>query len=152
MKNSEDNENITIRRMTVVDVEAISEIEERVFSMPWRAVDFLEMIEAEYARFYVATEEGTPVGAIGGRVIAGDGQITNIVVDEPFRRRGIARAMLKHMLADIADEAETVSLETRAGNVAAIRLYEEFGFRLVARRRDFYEKPTEDALVYLKGR
>jgi ribosomal-protein-alanine N-acetyltransferase len=55
------------------------------------------------------------------------------------------------MLDELAGEVESFSLEVRAGNVAAISLYEGMGFRMAGRRPDFYEKPVEDALVFVKN-
>jgi ribosomal-protein-alanine acetyltransferase len=141
----------TIRPMTAADVEVVSEIESRVFSMPWRAADFLEMITAEYAYYYVALINNKPIGAAGARVIAGDAQITNILVDHPYRRCGIARALMQHMLTDLTEKADIFSLEVRTSNIAAINLYQSLGFTPTGHRRDFYENPVEDALVMVKG-
>jgi tRNA threonylcarbamoyl adenosine modification protein YeaZ/ribosomal-protein-alanine acetyltransferase len=147
----EKNENaVIIRPMTEADIEVISAIESRVFSMPWKPADFREMITAEFAHYYVAVVDEKLVGAVGMRNIAGDGQITNILVDIPFRRRGIGRKMLKHMLDELTGEVETFSLEVRAGNIAAINLYQSMGFELSGRRPGFYEKPDEDALLFMK--
>uniref|UniRef100_UPI0028DBC5C3 GNAT family N-acetyltransferase n=1 Tax=Stomatobaculum longum TaxID=796942 RepID=UPI0028DBC5C3 len=44
--------------------------------------------------------------------------------------------------------AEAATLEVRAGNAAAIRLYEKHGFLLAGRRKKYYENPVEDALIY----
>jgi ribosomal-protein-alanine N-acetyltransferase len=84
------------------------------------------------------------------RAIAGDGQITNILVDIPYRRRGIGRKLLAHMLGETVNEVDIFSLEVRRGNTAAIQLYESMGFEMVGKRPGFYEKPTEDALVFHK--
>jgi ribosomal-protein-alanine N-acetyltransferase len=134
--------------METGDIAVICDIESRVFSIPWKAEDFLLMIDEEYARYYVGEVDGKVVGAAGMRAIAGDGQITNILVDIPYRQRGIGRKMLAHMLNETADEVEIFSLEVREGNIAAIKLYESMGFELVGKRPDFYEKPMEDALIY----
>jgi tRNA threonylcarbamoyl adenosine modification protein YeaZ/ribosomal-protein-alanine acetyltransferase len=143
---------VTIRPMTKDDVEIISEIESRVFSLPWKAADFLEMISADYAHYYVAELNSKPIGAAGMRLIAGDCQITNILVDVPYRRRGIGRKLLAYMLNDPVGEVETFSLEVRAGNEAAINLYQSLGFKLTGRRPDFYEAPVEDALLFTASR
>ncbi|MCL2052237.1 MAG: tRNA (adenosine(37)-N6)-threonylcarbamoyltransferase complex dimerization subunit type 1 TsaB [Lachnospiraceae bacterium] len=151
---------VLIRPMNEADIEAISEIESRTFSMPWKAADFLAMITADFAHYYVAEIvnpngeklAGTLAGAIGMRNISGDGQITNILVDVPYRRNGIGEKLLKYMLKDLGNEVEVYSLEVRAGNSAAISLYEKLGFKKVGSRPDFYEAPVEDALLYAKTR
>ena len=75
--------------------------------------------------------------------------INNIAVSENYRRKGIARALLQKMLSDLSG-ADSVTLEVRKSNAAAIALYESFGFERVGERRGFYEKPTEDALLMTK--
>ena len=75
--------------------------------------------------------------------------INNIAVSENYRRKGIARALLQKMLSDLSC-ADSVTLEVRKSNAAAIALYESFGFEHVGERRGFYEKPTEDALLMTK--
>ena len=56
---------------------------------------------------------------------------------------------LQKMLSDLSC-ADSVTLEVRKSNAAAIALYESFGFERVGERRGFYEKPTEDALLMTK--
>ncbi|MCL2253952.1 MAG: tRNA (adenosine(37)-N6)-threonylcarbamoyltransferase complex dimerization subunit type 1 TsaB [Lachnospiraceae bacterium] len=139
---------VNIRPMTAADIEVISRIESRVFSMPWKAEDFLAMVSEEFAHYYVAEIKGKPIGAIGMRNIKGDAQITNFLVDVPYQRRGIGRKMIDFMINDTKEAVEIYSLEVRVTNSAAISLYESIGFKFVGKRADFYEKPTEDALLY----
>jgi ribosomal-protein-alanine N-acetyltransferase len=140
-----------IRELEAADAEAVSKIEEETFSMPWKAADFLEMVAADYAHYYVAEEDGEIVGCCGIRNMAGDGEITNVAVAEKFRRRGIGRKLMEHMLQEapgfgIGD----CTLEVRAGNRAAISLYESLGFHSEGIRPGFYDKPKEDALIMWK--
>ena len=81
--------------------------------------------------------------------VCGEVSINNIAVSENYRRKGIARALLQKMLSDLSG-ADSVTLEVRKSNAAAIALYESFGFERVGERRGFYEKPTEDALLMTK--
>ncbi len=142
---------LQIRELTASDVEAVSLIESKVFSMPWSAGDFLEMVEADYAHYYVAEEDGVIVGCCGIRNIAGEGEITNVVVAQEHRKKGIGQKMLEYML----DRAEAFgigdcTLEVRVSNQEAIRLYEKLGFTGEGVRPGFYEKPAEDALIMWK--
>ena len=142
---------ISIRELTAADVEAVSKIESETFSMPWSADDFLEMVEADYAYYYVAEAEGEIAGCCGIRNIAGEGEITNVVVAARFRRKGIGRSMMEYML----ERAKEVgigdcTLEVRISNLPAIRLYESLGFKGEGIRPKFYEKPVEDALIMWK--
>ena len=89
---------IIYRRMTEEDVPFISQLEEETFSMPWSAASFLQMIRSEDARYYVAEEDGKLLGGCGLLLIAGEGNITNVVVTPEARRRGVATGMLTQLL------------------------------------------------------
>lgn len=140
-----------IRPMRQEDVEPVSSIEAATFSMPWSADDFREMVEAAYAHYFVAEVEGVPVGCVGIRDIAGEGDVTNVVVASAYKGQGIGRALLTYALEQVTLlGVETYTLEVRVSNVAAIHLYEELGFQGEGVRPDFYEKPREDALIMWK--
>jgi ribosomal-protein-alanine N-acetyltransferase len=85
---------------------------------------------------------------IVARETAGELHINNVAVREQYRRRGIGRALLGR----IVKEAERLGvkaafLEVRHGNLAAQALYEQCGFKAIARRSNYYSNPTEDAVV-----
>ena len=140
-----------IRDLAAEDAEEGSRLEQETFSMPWQAQDFLEMVEANYAYYYVAEENGEIAGCCGIRNMAGEGEITNVVVAEKFRRRGIGRALMEYMLKEARLHGmESATLEVRVSNKPAISLYESLGFRGEGVRPNFYEKPREDALIMWK--
>lgn len=142
---------IIYRRMTPQDVPWISKLEEETFSMPWSPESFLEMIGKEDVRYYVAEEEGQILGGCGVWMIAGEGNITNVVVAPAARNRGIATAMLRHLIQEGDREGLTAyTLEVRVSNAAAIHVYEKLGFVSAGVRPGFYEKPPEDALIFWK--
>lgn len=142
---------VTYRRMTPEDVPFISKLEEETFSMPWSADSFLEMISKEDARYYVAEEDGRLLGGCGVLMIAGEGNITNVVIAPQARNRGIGTAMLRHLMAEGEREGLTAyTLEVRVSNAAAIHVYEKLGFESAGIRPGFYEKPYEDAMIYWK--
>lgn len=142
---------ITIRRMMQADVDRAAEIEKDNFSMPWTKKDFQETLQLSYAFYYIAEEEGKIIGICGLRNIAGEGEVTNVAVDRSFRRRGVAKLLLAEVLREGKKQGiEAFTLEVRAGNEAAIRLYETFGFQKDGFRKTFYENPTEDALIMWK--
>lgn len=142
---------ITIEEMQKEDIEAVSLIEARTFSMPWSPKDFLQMVEAENALYLVAKENGTAIGCCGVRNILGEGEITNVVIDEPYRGRKISTAMLSELLKRGEQMGiKSFTLEVRKSNEAAIHLYEKAGFVTEGIRKNFYEKPREDALIMWK--
>ena len=137
--------------MAAADVRAVSKIEEAVFFMPWKPDDFLSMIKADYAHYFVAEEDGEIAGYCGVRNMAGEGEISNVAVGEKFRRRGIGRKLMEHMLKEAPSFGiGDLTLEVRVSNPPAISLYESLGFHKEGVRPGFYEKPKEDALIMWK--
>ncbi len=142
---------IIYRGMTEQDVPFISRLEEETFSMPWSAASFLQMIQKEDARYYVAEENGKLLGGCGLLLIAGEGNITNVVVAPEARRRGVATGMLTHLLAAGDREGLTAyTLEVRVSNQAAIGLYEKLGIVSEGISPKYYEQTTEDAMIMWK--
>lgn len=142
---------IEILEMTEADVPIVSRIEEETFSMPWSAKDFLEMIQCEYAYYVVAKEADEILGCCGIRNMCGDGEITNVVVKDACRRKGIGEIMVRGLMEQSRElGVRNYTLEVRESNHAAICLYEKLGFTVEGRRKNFYERPREDALIMWK--
>jgi ribosomal-protein-alanine N-acetyltransferase len=137
--------------MTPADVPFISRLESETFSMPWSAESFLEMIEKEDARYYVAEENGQLLGGCGVLMIVGEGNITNVVVAPEMRNKGIGTGLLQYMIDQgQKDGLCAYTLEVRVSNARAIHVYEKLGFVSEGIRPGFYEKPTEDAMIMWK--
>lgn len=142
---------ITYRRMTPEDVPFISRLEEETFSMPWSPESFLQMITKEDTRYYVAEEGGHLLGGCGLWMIAGEGNITNVAVAKEARRRGVGTGLLTYLMQEGNREGVSAyTLEVRVSNQAAIHMYEKLGFVSEGIRPNFYEKPTEDAMIMWK--
>lgn len=142
---------IEYRKMRKEDVPFISRLEEETFTMPWSAASFLRMIEQEDTAYFVAEENGHIIGGCGLFLIAGEGNITNVVVVPEARRRGVATGLLTYLMAEGDRVGLTAyTLEVRVSNAAAIGLYEKLGFVSEGVRPHFYEKPTEDAVIMWK--
>lgn len=146
---------ISVRRMEERDVGAAARLEAENFSSPWSEAAFAETLTCEYAYYYVAeTEEASEqnvIGICGLRNIAGEGEITNVAVDARYRRKGVAGMMMDRVLAEGCELGiEAFTLEVRSSNTPAIRLYEKYGFHSEGVRKNFYDKPTEDALIMWK--
>lgn len=137
------------RRMRIDDVHAAAELEAEAFGKEaWKEKDFVETLGLDYALYVVAFENEQLAGICGLRNLCGDADITNVAVSDCHRRKGIARAMLKFLM----EESETLgvqqfTLEVRAGNTPAIKLYEGLGFVTEGVRKNFYTDPVEDALI-----
>lgn len=140
-----------IRELRDEDVEPLSVIEARSFTMPWSAADFARLIQDRNSQYLVAEVDGRVVGCCGVTNVSGDGEIDNVVVDEAYRNRGIATALLWETLRrGYAMGVEAFTLEVRVSNAPAIHIYEKAGFVSAGIRPRFYDKPKEDALILWK--
>jgi ribosomal-protein-alanine N-acetyltransferase len=137
-----------IRDAREEDLDALTELEQACFSLPWTREQLAGELPDERHEFLVAEEDGKLVGYIGMMTVLDEGYISNVAVAPAARRRGIGRALVKEMLARAAKrELGFVTLEVREGNGSAIALYASEGFVGVGRRRGYYERPKEDALL-----
>ena len=140
---------IQIVQMNEQNYKAVAAIETACFTQPWSEKTFFEELSNPNAHTYLALDEGVPAGFLSVWEVCGEVSVNNIAVLEGFRRKGIARALLEHMLGYLS-HSQSVTLEVRKSNTAAIALYETFGFERVGERKDFYSQPKEDALLYTK--
>ena len=137
-----------IRTMQKGDVAAVAALEAQIFSMPWSAAGFADTLPREDVIFLVAYEQDELLGYVGIYCMLDEGEITNVAVAPAARRRGIARALLTELKQQLACRNVTqIVLEVRVSNEPAIRLYEQMGFSVLGVRKNFYEKPAEDAYI-----
>jgi [ribosomal protein S18]-alanine N-acetyltransferase len=139
---------VTIRSAVLADVSALLAIERETVSAAHWTIEQYERRVNE-ARVLVAEEENEVCGFVCARVVAEQWEIENIAVSEFKRRRGIADELLQTVLSGARDHAATsVWLEVRESNDPARRLYEKHSFRESGRRREYYQNPLEDAVLY----
>ena len=142
---------MTIREMSALDIDTVAALEAEIFSMPWSAQGFADTLHREDVLFLVAYEEEKLLGYAGVYCTLDEGEITNVAVEQTARRCGIGRALMETLIRALADRGIfRIVLEVRASNEPAIRLYEQTGFSVAGTRKNFYEKPTEDAYVMVR--
>ena len=140
---------ITIRTLRDEDIPELTKIESESFSMPWSADDFRHLLEVSDAIYLVAVSDGAVLGSAGMRIICGEGNIDNVVVRQSARGQGIGTGLIMSLLAEgRRNGANAFTLEVRKSNTPAIKLYENAGFESAGIRPNFYERPTEDAIIY----
>lgn len=139
-----------IRRMTEEDLEQVAELEKSIFSTPWSKAAFSESLQRPYSHFFVAAADEI-AGYCGVHNLGGDGEITNVAVVPKYRGQKIAYKMLDFAMAETKKAGvQAFTLEVRVSNTPAINLYEKLGFTSQGVRKNFYENPTEDALIMWK--
>ena len=139
---------IVIRKMQQSDLAEVCAIEKDNFSMPWSERSFLDSLNRKDTVFLVAAVGKEVAGYIGCYCIAGTGEITNVAVKSDHRRKGIGRMLLEKLYEEGALlETEEYFLEVRESNEAAIGLYFSQGFVKEGIRKNFYERPVENAVI-----
>lgn len=148
-ENGQGAENIVrISRLEPDDIPEVVRIERENYSLPWTKRAFLDALEREYYLFLKAETDGLLAGYCGFMRSFEIAEITNVTVRKEYRRRGIARCLLRSLMETGQEEGvERFTLEVRRSNESAILLYHSLGFRQEGVRRGYYESPREDALI-----
>lgn len=140
---------VFIREMTESDIKEIAELEKECFSEPWSENSLKDELTNETARFYVLRDNEKLLGYIGSNNICNEVYITNVAVSSDCRGKGYGKKLVNHLIRQCEiEKAFFVTLEVRESNKNAINLYEKCGFKKIGERKNFYSKPTEDALIY----
>ena len=138
---------IELRRLTYADLPGVVAIERRTFPAPWS----LAMFELELSKpagvCLVATDGDELVGYVICSRHDTVWHLMDIAVDEPWRRSGVARALVQAVLDRLPGPDEHITLEVRPSNDGAIKLYEGFGFKAAGIRRRYYQDNGEDAVI-----
>lgn len=130
------------------DIPQLVSIEKACFAHPWTNEGFEAELDNVGANFITVEVGGIIVGYIGFHAVLDEGYVDNIAVLPEYRRRGIAAALMERAFKRCGElKLSFLSLEVRKSNLAAISLYEKYGFETVGERRRFYTAPTEDALI-----
>ena len=137
-----------IRRARPDDATAIAEMEQNIFGDPWGKKDIFSYICSDTGMCFSALEGGEVIAYIIGRKIPPEGEIYRIAVREDKRQRGIGYRLLSYALkTERGSGVETVFLEVRSRNLPAIALYKAYGFNEMGIRKNYYQNPSDDAVV-----
>ena len=127
---------MVIQNLTPNDLDALCELDKLCFDTSWTRESLSE--ESGVGIF----EESCLLAAILTREIAGERWIFRIMTHPKYQRQGLAQKLLE------AFSKESLWLEVSVNNLGAIKFYEQAGFKIVARRPNYY---PEDALVMRKS-
>jgi ribosomal-protein-alanine N-acetyltransferase len=141
-----------IRLANENDILRILEIEREAISPPWSQEALLSEIRKADSYFVVAVAASHAISGFAIlREVGNDGELLQIAVDGNAQRRGIGDSLMGAVLDFAKDNTfESVFLEVRSSNKAAVRLYEKHGFKPVRTRKGYYDNPVEDALVMVR--
>jgi ribosomal-protein-alanine N-acetyltransferase len=138
-----------VRPMTQGDLAAVMAIERVQYRFPWTERIFADCLRVGY-HCWVVEAEGELAGYGVMSTGAGEAHVLNICVGRGRQGQGLGRALLTHLLAEAEQRGvDTVFLEVRPSNTAAMALYDSLGFNRIGTRKDYYpaEDGREDAAI-----
>jgi ribosomal-protein-alanine N-acetyltransferase len=148
---------LEIRRLTYADLPQVVAIERRAFPAPWSLAMFVLELSKPAGICIAALEppgEQAAPGApdtIAGYCICSRydtvWHLMNLAVGPERRRRGIGAQLLDALLVRLPTPDDSITLEVRRSNEAALALYEKYGFKAAGVRRRYYADNGEDALI-----
>jgi ribosomal-protein-alanine N-acetyltransferase len=144
---------IEFRKLKLRDLNAVEEIEHTSYPTPWSRSMFAGEL-AKPSSICLGAIDSENEELVGYLIISryvDAWHVMNIAVTPEYRRRGIARSLMERLFVVTARDARRgYTLEVRVSNEAAIRLYEELGFKTRGIRRGYYTDNREDALIMWK--
>lgn len=145
---SEKGDSYSLRLMNLSDVDAVHALECECFEDPWTREAFEAECRNHLARYYLVVTEESVVGYCGLWKVVDEGHITNLCIAPNHRKKGLGNWMMRRVF-DMAkaEDILNLTLEVRASNEKAIRLYETLGFSSAGLRKAYYENNGEDALI-----
>ncbi len=142
---------VNLRPMRSEDLDAVLAIERRAYPFPWTEMIFRDCLRVGYSCWVADTASGVTAYTILS-IAAGEAHLLNLCVDPDRHREGIGRRLLRHVVRLAREHgADTLFLEVRPSNDAAVELYRTAGFVEVGTRHDYYPSHgfrREDATVF----
>ena len=132
------------------DLQGVLEVESESFTNPWtREMYAWELQNRAVCHIYlVRTPECRVAGFCAFWLVFDEIHINNVALRPQFRQQGVGAALMRHVLGEGKRlGARRATLEVRASNEPARRLYERLGFYVAGTRRSYYTNPVEDALI-----
>ena len=140
-----------VRKATLSDIPAVAALERAEFPDGADEGMLARLWETDGGVILAAGEGDALLGYVWARFVLDEGEIGNIAVAPERRRCGVGAALLGALFAESERRgAAVLRLEVRGSNLAARRLYEKNGFETVGKRKNYYEKPAEDAILMSK--
>lgn len=143
---------LSLRWMYYYDLPTICNIERQIFPSPWTFESFLYKLEdRDYNVSIIGLIEQKLVTYAVSYIVYDEIHISNLAVVPDFRRLKIGETMLEITLQiGMEKRCQSAHLEVRKSNVAAIALYQKYGFQVVGTRKNYYQNEREDALLMTK--
>jgi len=140
---------VRLAEMEASHIPEVVRIENDSFSTPWSAEIFMRVLRDEKTHTIVARTENEVVGYAIFWIVGDYAELSNIAVGESWRQRGFGDTLVRAVVDTCAIlGVRSLFLEVRESNRPARKLYEKNEFTEISRRKSYYKKPVEDALVF----
>ncbi len=114
----------------------------------WSEKSVASELENDLSYWLVAEDDGTVAGYVGSQTVMDETDMMNVAVHPDYRRQGIAEELVTALIRALKEKgSHCLTLEVRASNLPAQKLYEKLGFDQIGLRRNYYRNPREDALI-----
>jgi len=139
---------VVIRKARLGDLDRISLCENTCFESPWSfAMLYEDIVENPNTVYLVVELDGKVIGYGGMWIVLDEAHITNVCILPEYRGRGYAKMLMKRLASEgNMRGAESMSLEVRVSNKAALKLYRSCGFKIQGLRKKYYQN-NEDAYI-----
>lgn len=134
---------VEIKKGRIQDAAAILAVMEDVYGhSPWKLEQIQADLEQASSTYFIALDEGQVLGFVAVQETLYEAEVLQIAVKRAFQGRGLAQ----QLLAQLPDQKE-IFLEVRVSNQPAQGLYKKMHFEEIARRKNYYHDPIEDAVI-----
>lgn len=140
-----------LEKLLLEDVDELVEVEKAIFSHPWKKEDFVfELTQNPFAHYFCIKEDHKIIAYLGSWLRDDSVEITNVGVIPEKRRNGLGKKLMDECICLMKQNgAKVFTLEVRENNIPAINLYEQFGFKKVAVRKNYYQDTGENAYLMM---
>jgi [ribosomal protein S18]-alanine N-acetyltransferase len=148
-----DLSHFSLRPMTKHDLPAVVEIETRAYRYPWSRGIFEDCLRVGYSCWVFEDGGRIQAYAIMSTAVA-ECHVMNLTVNPQVHGQGVGRAVLRELIAIARDtRVDTILLEARPSNAAALKLYHSEGFNEIGTRKAYYPAKwgREDAVLLAKA-
>jgi [ribosomal protein S18]-alanine N-acetyltransferase len=142
---------LQLQPLTADDLPHVLALDQACFGGLWSKDGYLREMESPNSTLLIlpAPNGGDRLMGLGCLwSIVEEAHITIMAVHPDFQGQGLGQLILLGLMRDAwLRGLERATLEVRDSNMAAIALYEKFGFATAGRRKGYYQATGEDALI-----
>lgn len=146
-----DHDQLTYAPMVAGDIEEVFALETSVYPHPWSLGNFVDSLSSGYNSWTLRDDAGSLVGYFLLMPVVDEAHLLNVAVAGARQREGLGRYLLDKICACARGlSMDSILLEVRPSNLRALKVYEEYGFTEIGRRKAYYPAHNgqrEDAIV-----